>query len=72
MSFNVSSAEKENFLLHSTCSDVRSKSRGGASFPFFDDEEMMVSGAVFIFSITSSASASALYRPLVLLNVVSR
>ena len=30
---SVSSAENANFLLHSTCRDVKSKSRGGASFP---------------------------------------
>ena len=35
MTFNVSSAEKLNFLLHSTCKEVRSKRRGGSSVPCF-------------------------------------
>ena len=44
MSLRVSSAVHPHFLLHSTCRDVRSKRRGGASLPFFFCTSFMTIG----------------------------
>ncbi|CDA49384.1 unknown [Bacteroides stercoris CAG:120] len=54
MVFSVSSAEKANFRLHSTCRDVRSNRRGGASFPFLRVTFVMVKGEFFICSSKAS------------------
>ena len=66
------SAEKPNFLLHSTCSEVKSNSRGGASVPFFADTSVTVNGAFRTVSRNFSPSSLLVNLPLVELNVVSR
>ena len=50
MVFSVSSAEKANFLLHSTCKEVRSNKRRGASLPFLRVTFVIVKGAFLICS----------------------
>jgi hypothetical protein len=44
--------------LHSTCKEVKSNKRGGASFPSFFVMEVMVKGAFFICSSSASPCSS--------------
>ena len=58
MSCRVRSDEKENLRLHSTCSEVRSYKRGGASVPFFLVTDVIVNGASLICSRAFRPSSS--------------
>ena len=72
MIFKVSSAEKANFLLHSTCNDVKSNRRGGASVPSFLETSLMENGAFLTCSNNAKPSSFLSNLPLVTEKMVSR
>ena len=72
MRLNVSSAVHPHFLLVSTCSDVKSNSRGADSRPCFCSISVMDNSLALTFSNAALADASSLYRPTRALNVASR
>ena len=70
--FSVISAENPNFLLQSTCSDVRSKRLGGVSLPFFFSTFVTVKGFPSMVAKAFSPSSFEVNFPEVAVKVVSR
>ena len=72
MRLSVVSALYENLRLHSTCSEVRSKRRGGASLPFFFDTPVTSNGLSAMVANACSPSSFVVNLPFVAVKSVSR